>query len=481
MAPLYGFLVHSIHGTVYHRHFFQPEGNDEYREQREVDIVEEVCRMYRFEDEAYADALALSRGAWVGMSLNGTPIGQTWEQMTGGRHGTQMPPDMRPGGDPGRFTSVYEATPVSHLRRAAGYRYDPLGRRRSPERDAEEAEIVRIADLSVAAELAEEDPAIPPGDFEEGQTGLPADADAASAAASRNAAQKTAEAARSTSKATSGGGFLSMLSSAWMPAPSATAPGGSSSASDAARASFASSASASQDQEEVVWRSHASGRKASEIKAGIKDTLQTIEGVFRIPRGALMESPKTVVWRLVLNTIYTAVCEEDENVVLASYFLQVFATMLQRWYADPWISYRPIKFFERPEQILELEHRLLPHGILLFMHPSMVEYVASEHFVWRDEDAPPRTLDFFTAPKPVKELPRELPAELFGAVLRERRGSGSEPPPSQAGESKAGHSGAAEEEADPEKAARDAELLKRLNELHDTRIQPLKAPGVYKR
>ena len=109
------------------------------------------------------------------------------------------------------------------------------------------------------------------------------------------------------------------------------------------------------------------------------------EGVFRMPRSDVLGSPKTIVWRHVLNSVFVLICEPHvDNVLLASNFLSVYVTLLCKEFHDPFIAASPAQFLSSPDTILTLTNKLLPCGQLLFMHPSMADYVASDVFLQED-------------------------------------------------------------------------------------------------
>ena len=137
------------------------------------------------------------------------------------------------------------------------------------------------------------------------------------------------------------------------------------------------------------------------------------EGVLRMPRSDVLSSSKTIVWRHVLNSVFVLICEPQvDNVLLASNFLAVFVALLCKEFHDPFIAASPAQFLSSPDTMLTLTQKLLPCGQLLFLHPSMAEYIASDVFLQEDVE------DYFEGNDPaVAENSAPTPA-------KERRGSG---------------------------------------------------------
>jgi hypothetical protein len=59
-------------------------------------------------------------------------------------------------------------------------------------------------------------------------------------------------------------------------------------------------------------------------------------------------------------------------------------TLLCKEFHDPFIAASPAQFLSGPDTMLTLTNKLLPCGQLLFMHPSMADYVASDVFLQED-------------------------------------------------------------------------------------------------
>jgi len=90
------------------------------------------------------------------------------------------------------------------------------------------------------------------------------------------------------------------------------------------------------------------------------------EGVFRLARSE--KSPLlTIVWKQIGSVIYSLACEEEENIVLASQFLNLFPKILDEQYKKPGICANPKEFLSKPEEFLVLLHFFLPNGQLLFI------------------------------------------------------------------------------------------------------------------
>ena len=103
-----------------------------------------------------------------------------------------------------------------------------------------------------------------------------------------------------------------------------------------------------------------------------------------------------------------------DNVLLASNFLSMFVALLCKEFHDPFIAASPAQFLSSPDTMLTLTHKLLPCGQLLFMHPSMAEYVASDMFLREDVE------DYFEGNDPAITAERE---DFDGRQVGERHGS----------------------------------------------------------
>jgi hypothetical protein len=115
----------------------------------------------------------------------------------------------------------------------------------------------------------------------------------------------------------------------------------------------------------------------------------------------------------VLNSVFVLICEPHvDNVLLASNFLSVYVALLCKEFHDPFIAASPAQFLSSPDTMLTLTHKLLPCGQLLFLHPSMAEYIASDVFQKDDVE------DYFEGNDPA------VADSSMPAPAKERRGSG---------------------------------------------------------
>ena len=119
-------------------------------------------------------------------------------------------------------------------------------------------------------------------------------------------------------------------------------------------------------------------RAAKDAARGIG--LAASEGVIRLPRNELLEFPVLVLWRQVLSSAFVLVCDPEDNLVLASNFLSVFVSLLSEKFHNPVVAASPEQFLLHPEVVMELTSKLLPCGQLVFMNPSMAQYVSSPYF-----------------------------------------------------------------------------------------------------
>jgi hypothetical protein len=111
---------------------------------------------------------------------------------------------------------------------------------------------------------------------------------------------------------------------------------------------------------------------ASQAKPG------KLEGVYRVPAGALFTRPKVVLWRCFQKTVFILVCEPEENRYLASSFLVIFATLLNDHYKNEQVLTKPKEVLQKPEITLLLLQSYLPSGQLLFLNDSLLKHLRKE-------------------------------------------------------------------------------------------------------
>jgi len=110
------------------------------------------------------------------------------------------------------------------------------------------------------------------------------------------------------------------------------------------------------------------------------------EGVFRIvPEDALSNSQsplfkksKIVIWKQIVCTAYILICEEDENRLLASQFLNIFTKAIDDHFKKPGVCGYPKEFLSRVEEFLVLMNVFLPNGQLLFISTPFAKYLRKE-------------------------------------------------------------------------------------------------------
>ena len=116
-----------------------------------------------------------------------------------------------------------------------------------------------------------------------------------------------------------------------------------------------------------------------EVQSSLDQPL--MEGVFRVPRCELLAEPLVVVWRQVLTSSFVIICDELENLVLASNFLSTLVACVCKVFGEgPGVLSAPERLSSAPGKMLVLMDRLLPGGHLQFMHPSMSDFVTSSSF-----------------------------------------------------------------------------------------------------
>eukprot|EP01129_Flabellula_baltica_P005411 TRINITY_DN1962_c0_g1_i1.p1 TRINITY_DN1962_c0_g1~~TRINITY_DN1962_c0_g1_i1.p1 ORF type:complete len:187 (+),score=38.47 TRINITY_DN1962_c0_g1_i1:12-572(+) len=89
------------------------------------------------------------------------------------------------------------------------------------------------------------------------------------------------------------------------------------------------------------------------------------EGIFRVQDDLFVE-PVLVLFKVFGQVAYTIVCDEDENILLASNFLLLFTRLLHDHFKK---NQQGIlnEYLTKPEELLALLHKLLPGGHLLFL------------------------------------------------------------------------------------------------------------------
>jgi len=88
----------------------------------------------------------------------------------------------------------------------------------------------------------------------------------------------------------------------------------------------------------------------------------------------LFECPKIVLWKQIGGIL----CDQDENVSLAHYFLNLFPKVIDEHFKKPGISMFPKEFLLKLEEFLLLLHTFLPNGQLLFANSQLIKYLKKE-------------------------------------------------------------------------------------------------------
>ena len=330
---VYGLIIHNFTGTVFHYQFYTPEGNDEHRKARIYEIVSVVCSEHRFRVECTLPHNERRQHS-AATTMSGGPMRT---------HRSELVTTATPAEVLQTAESVADNNP--RIREAAAKR--PTG-----------------GDGRVGDEGGGSSGGAGGGGGRRagGSGGGRSRSRSGSSNGGGNSSRRGSSSTRSSTFACEPperglvGGFLSSLREAWVPSPSATS---------VSPPPLASSLMQQASDDGAV-------QSGGELAAS--------EGIIRIPRNELLAFPKLVVWRQVLSTAFVLVCDPDDNLALASNFLSMFVSLLCETFNNPLVTATPEFFLAKPEVVMELTSKLLPCGQLLFMSPSMAQYVSSNAF-----------------------------------------------------------------------------------------------------
>jgi len=93
---------------------------------------------------------------------------------------------------------------------------------------------------------------------------------------------------------------------------------------------------------------------------------------------ALFSSPKIVLWKQFYSTIYVLLCEETENRLAASHFLNTLPRILEDHFKKTGIAASPREFLSKLEEFLVVVHTFLPNGQLIFMNAQYSKQLRKE-------------------------------------------------------------------------------------------------------
>ena len=449
---VYGLIIHSLEGTVWFSHFFTPEGNDSFKKQRVQDVVSDVCREHQFRvactgKGASRAASVKRRGPGQGydagrvtMMMSGRPVHATKpsnceELVTTSTSAKILCAAQIDGGAEDFFAN--DSGMEDNLTSAHTQRGNLNGSysKRSYKSDGEPS--TRTFDSSMSFLCRPTEPSSAPAhsiSSSEKPTvrkgGLGGASDGVSGFFSVLSPSKDIKKLRQTVKRY--GGSLSERKSQLH---SDSAPQGANAKADQvfhpdatphlsrsdgvalhATSSPKMNAEATETDaiegiaEKTAEKTPSLASAAAAAAAATKSGIASGEGAFRITRSDILSSSKTVIWRHVLNSVFVLICEPQvDNTLLASNFLAVYVSLLCKEFHDPFVAASPSQFLSSPDTMLTLTNKLLPCGQLLFMHPSMAEYIASAAFLREDVE------DYFEGNDPA------LAKEAIPSPSRQRR------------------------------------------------------------
>lgn len=108
------------------------------------------------------------------------------------------------------------------------------------------------------------------------------------------------------------------------------------------------------------------------------DAYPSFDGIYSLPSNDITKKALQVVWRQCDACLFSMVCYEDENTLLALNFLQLLPRLLTEQYRVQQICQNPREFIARPEELLLLLHTYLPHGLLQTIPNSLAKQLKRE-------------------------------------------------------------------------------------------------------
>lgn len=103
------------------------------------------------------------------------------------------------------------------------------------------------------------------------------------------------------------------------------------------------------------------------------DAYPSFDGVYSLPSNDITKQPLQVVWRQCDAILFSMVCYDDENTLLALNFLQLLPRLLSEQYRTQQICQTPREILARPEELLSLLSTFLPHGLLQTIPNSLAK------------------------------------------------------------------------------------------------------------
>jgi hypothetical protein len=108
------------------------------------------------------------------------------------------------------------------------------------------------------------------------------------------------------------------------------------------------------------------------------DANPSIDGIYLLPPNDITQQPLQVVWRQCDACLFSLVCFEDENELLALNFLQVLPKLIIEQYRTQQICQTPRDLMSRPEELVSLLQGYLPHGLLQTLPNSLSKQIKRE-------------------------------------------------------------------------------------------------------
>ena len=108
------------------------------------------------------------------------------------------------------------------------------------------------------------------------------------------------------------------------------------------------------------------------------DAYPSFDGIYLLPSNDITQKPLQVVWRHCDACLFSLVCYDDENTLLALNFLQLLPKLLVEQYRTQQICQNPRELVARPEEILVLLNTYIPHGLLQTIPNSLAKQLKRE-------------------------------------------------------------------------------------------------------
>eukprot|EP01091_Cochliopodium_minus_P009892 TRINITY_DN2536_c0_g1_i1.p1 TRINITY_DN2536_c0_g1~~TRINITY_DN2536_c0_g1_i1.p1 ORF type:complete len:173 (-),score=30.12 TRINITY_DN2536_c0_g1_i1:55-573(-) len=104
-----------------------------------------------------------------------------------------------------------------------------------------------------------------------------------------------------------------------------------------------------------------------------------IKGTFTLPgQTKLFKTEKVVIWRKIYGSVFTIVCDRNENTLLASTFVDIFIKTLNEHFKNDKLFIQPTELLNKPEEVLILLSTYLPNGKLLISTSKHIKHLKTE-------------------------------------------------------------------------------------------------------